>query len=1000
MAYLDRKSGNNQQGISNGQSVEINTEAVEQLERLLNLLTDLNLISLPVKLTEKSIKSDEQKHLLITETNEMEKNHNSLHQNLIKDSVENDDDVIDVISYLVELTEEPIKNDEQKILLITDTNKVEDNHNSLHQNLIKDDDEVIDKIIFDTGKNYVFPSQTSNFSPRNLRNKFCCKSTIAPGSLKYNFYFLAELTEKYDEQKNFLITDTNEVEKNHNSLHHNLIKNDDEVIDTIIFDTGKNYVFPSQTSNLNPQNLRNKFCCQSTIYPAYFKYNFHFPGELTEKSDQQKNFLITETNETEKNQNPIKNSPKNKEKILDLENQSSDYQKEIPTREKPFFISSKSSEISGSHHKNYTELEAFEILQNILFGSQIAKLIRNVNTNLSEQKIHHLQDQSNNLSNPVLLENLLTYLCQTEGKNKEAISYALAPILSSALAIQIEQDEQSIIEVLAPLLPGLISYAIKNYPQEIAKAIGPEMGAAIREQAKIDRQQISQTLAPEMGEAIKEQVFLERNSIIDALYPVIGSTISKYMTETIREINHKISQTFGSKVIKRKIKATLQGVSEAEIMLSEINDFSVKAIFLIHKESGLVIAEAKQPGLEKLESEMVAGMLTAIRSFVNDCIVQSGDISELDEIEYGDSKIILEVAGHCYLAVVIKREPHKSYIKELRQTFSKIVIDYGQDIKNFSGDPETIPSSIKLQLKKLVNVEEKQKSSDSEPPTALLILCGIILSLMLIPWGIYHYSSRVNRSIEVKTINGWANIPRLAFYSLNAEVKRGYLVISGKLPNKNLRNQAIEIAEKEANFYNLKLDNQIIIIEVPPDPSEIRAELELITKALNQMKGVSITTKYTEDKVIVIGTVMDAVDAEKIIAKIEQVPGVKSVVTAIKLSPLTLNSRIYFELGSAKLQPAYTETIVQIKQFLSQHPTKYLKIIGYTDRTGGPDINQKLALERATIVRDALVKQGVDARRLIVTGKTSSPQDVEDNQPLLLSRCVVFELLEETAEDN
>ena len=160
------------------------------------------------------------------------------------------------------------------------------------------------------------------------------------------------------------------------------------------------------------------------------------------------------------------------------------------------------------------------------------------------------------------------------------------------------------------------------------------------------------------------------------------------------------------------------------------------------------------------------------------------------------------------------------------------------------------------------------------------------------------------------------------------------------------------------------------------------------------MEGVSITTDYTEDKVTVTGTVMDMTDTQKIIRKIEQVPGVKSVITTIKLSPLKLKTRIYFEPGSAKLEPSYAETIAEIKEFLSQYPQKHLRIIGHTDRTGNPDINRKLAMERANIVRDALVKQGVDARRLEVTGQINSPQDVEYNQPLLLSRCVTFDLFE------
>ncbi len=76
--------------------------------------------------------------------------------------------------------------------------------------------------------------------------------------------------------------------------------------------------------------------------------------------------------------------------------------------------------------------------------------------------------------------------------------------------------------------------------------------------------------------------------------------------------------------------------------------FQIRAIFLIHKASGLVISEV-QHDHQYLESEMLAGMLTAVRGFVNDCISQSGDLPlELDSIDYGTSKIVLEVAGYCY----------------------------------------------------------------------------------------------------------------------------------------------------------------------------------------------------------------------------------------------------------------------------------------------------------------------------------------------------------------
>ena len=758
----------------------------------------------------------------------------------------------------------------------------------------------------------------------------------------------------------------------------------------------------------------------------------------------------------------IKQQPsQNQYNVVDVEGISTNNQQEISGAE-PLLLPHKLSELKleqppRHYQEDDADTAAFEALQNLLLGSQVARLVRKLNTTLKqqhlnyepsyEQQIYH-HHEFKNIIGPLLPEFLLNNWGQTEEEvidiitpvidqaiqkkfrqDRQAISLAFAPLLPPAIEQQIklepqgmaealapiidiiiqkktQQDQQSMSGALAPLLPGAISYVIQHYPQEIAKALAPEMGAAIREQIRIDRRQITQALAPEMGAAIREQIDLEQNAIVDALYPVIGSTISKYMAEAIREINDKISGAFSLGGIRRKIKATFQGVSEAELIISEVMIFTVQAAFLIHKTSGLVIAEAQQSGRERLESEMVAGMLTAIRSFVNDCIMQSGNISELNQIEYGDSKIILEVAGHCYLAVVIRGEPNKSFVKELRQTLSNIIIDYGKSIKNFDGDPDKIPTSIQLLLKTLIDVDlntqtqEQKQLKISQPPTALIIFSALILSLILIPWGVYQYYSRLYRSIEARTIEAWTSVPELALYSLNAKVKRGALTLTGKLPNQDLRDRAAAIALQQASRQNLELNNQIVAVEVPPDTQKVAGEIDRITKALNQMEGVSIASEYAETKVTLAGTVMDMEDTQTIIRKIEQVPGVKSVISTIKLSPLNLKTRIYFDLGSSTLKPAYQETMAQIQEFMSQYPKKHLRIVGHTDRTGNQDKNQKLAIKRANQVRNALVEQGVDPRRLEVTGQTNSPQDVEYNQPLLLSRCVTFELFEPGAKDN
>jgi hypothetical protein len=274
-----------------------------------------------------------------------------------------------------------------------------------------------------------------------------------------------------------------------------------------------------------------------------------------------------------------------------------------------------------------------------------------------KEKLENLEHQ---IYEPAELINLLLpliteILSRKVAEAREEVAQAIAPIIDEIIQAKTQQDKVAISSALAPVLPDAVAQQVSNSPGDFAKALGPEMGTAI-----------------------KEQISLDREAMVDALYPVIGSTISKYMAEAIKAINEKVENTLTPEGISRKIRAKMQGVSEAELIFKEAMPFTVQAIFLIHKGSGLVISEVQPSDRQRLESEMVAGMLTAIRSFVNDCIAQSGEVSEIDQIEYGNSQITLEVAGYCYLAVVTQGQPPKSFIKKMRGDLASIVQNHGK----------------------------------------------------------------------------------------------------------------------------------------------------------------------------------------------------------------------------------------------------------------------------------------------------------------------------------
>jgi outer membrane protein OmpA-like peptidoglycan-associated protein len=675
---------------------------------------------------------------------------------------------------------------------------------------------------------------------------------------------------------------------------------------------------------------------------------------------------------------------------------------EIPNlREQP-------TEILGQIKQDLNEADsAMERLQNLMFGSQISD-IQQVKNLLAENDlpgVRHLMatidDKLGKLEHQIyepqeLIELMLPWIGEILSRkiadSREEVVNAIVPIIDEVIRAKTQENKSAMSAAIAELLPEALAQQIVNSPADIANAIAPEIGLAIKEQIRLDQESIVQALAPEMGKTITAQIKLERNSMVDALYPVIGSTISRYMAEAIKTINQKVSNAISVEGFKRKIRSQVQGVSEAELILKESVPFTVQAAFLIHKASGLIISEVQNSESYQLESEMVAGMLTAIRSFVNECIVQPGELSELNQIEYGDSKIILEVAGYCYMAVVIKGEAPHSFINQMRQNISNLILNYGKLIQEFNGDPGTIPDGLHPLIKTLFDPLHKEKST--KPPIALAGICLAALSLILVPWGIYQYRSSVEHRLEANAVAALASTPELAVYRLDVAVDGKTLKLTGKLPNQELRIQAEKIVASTAP--KLQLDNRIVAVDVPPDPVLTAAEVQRVTAILNQREGVFISTRYGDRKVTVEGRVIDGVDAQKIAQSLKQIPGVQSVISTVKLEPPKITSRIYFQEGTTKLDSTYGDIIASVKNFMDQYPHKQIKIIGHSDRTGELATNQQLSLRRAAAVRDALVRQGADPKRLQTIGSPNPPPGLEPNQPRLLSRCVLFEPITNT----
>lgn len=85
----------------------------------------------------------------------------------------------------------------------------------------------------------------------------------------------------------------------------------------------------------------------------------------------------------------------------------------------------------------------------------------------------------------------------------------------------------------------------------------------------------------------------------------------------------------------------------------------------------------------------------------------------------------------------------------------------------------------------------------------------------------------------------------------------------------------------------------------------------------------------------------------------------------VKRGRLYIFGKVQFETNSSKVTARSEPLLDQIAVALRTHPEiRHVRVVGHTDNVGGPEFNLRLSRERANAVERALVRRGVDGRRI------------------------------------
>ena len=236
-------------------------------------------------------------------------------------------------------------------------------------------------------------------------------------------------------------------------------------------------------------------------------------------------------------------------------------------------------------------------------------------------------------------------------------------------------------------------------------------------------------LLPTVSEIVKVSVKKDPKTFAAALFPVMGPAIRKAIAETFRNmiqsLNQTLEQTFSLRGLKWRFEALRTRKSFAEVVLAHTLLYQVEQVFLIHRESGLLLehVSARSEALE--DRDLVSGMLTAIQDFVRDSF-KTGEGEGLDTLKVGELAVWIERGPEAILACVIRGNAPEELRTGFQSSLEAIHLEQAEALDAFDGDAEPFEAAA-FRLEDCLQARYKTKKKRISPLLWLLFLALLAL---------------------------------------------------------------------------------------------------------------------------------------------------------------------------------------------------------------------------------------------------------------------------------
>jgi outer membrane protein OmpA-like peptidoglycan-associated protein len=516
--------------------------------------------------------------------------------------------------------------------------------------------------------------------------------------------------------------------------------------------------------------------------------------------------------------------------------------------------------------------------------------------------------------------------------------------------------------------------------QRRAQDISSVVAEAIHLRRQQDDKALSEALAPTIEETLRDSVRRHPHVIADALFPVMGPAIRKSITETLRAMlesfNEALEHSLSWRGIRWRIEAIRTGRSFTEIALLHSLVYRVEQVFLIHRETGLVLNHLTAPAVAAQDPAMVAGMLTAIQQFAQGGFNTQGD-EALDNLGLGEFRIWIEAGPHAVIAAAFRGHAPEDYRLHMREVLEGIEQHYATAFDNFKGDADPF-RGVEDRLAPLLEERSREAEEPGKRKPRMLITVSAIFLAAIVVW-ITYVSIRVHQWTQFEqALRQQSGIVVTSVAKEGGRYHvRGFRDPLAPDPNALLTKLGLtpENADFQlAPFYSM--DDGIVL-------KRIKVLLKPPASVTLSMKdGVLIAEGAASPQWI--ARLRDRATWVAGVRELDETKLQDANLLALKDAKSSVESIVFlFPLGTAMLEPGQNDKLSQaqknIKEIVAQaialNENVQIEVVGHTDNTGVEATNLPLSKQRADQITKALILAGV---------KTSSfrPRGVGTLQPL------------------